>query len=150
MFATGRHADTEGLNLKACGVEVQANGKLQVHNEQTNVEHIYAVGDVLNVCINLSRLISLDDFVFLGSARADSSCYPCWSFVGQSIIRWFNGPDGKSFVGCSLVWFGCVVRHSMAVAVTKVENGCLNNFACDGFMCCAFTFDVMHRVVGNR
>ena len=47
LYATGRDPDTGGLNLAAAGVAVEANGKLVTVHEQTNVPHIFAVGDVL-------------------------------------------------------------------------------------------------------
>ena len=47
MFAVGRYATTAPLNLAAAGVQVEANGKFKVNeNEQTNVDHIFAIGDV--------------------------------------------------------------------------------------------------------
>lgn len=48
MYATGRYADTRTLNLAKAGVTCEANGKFAVNErEQTNVPHIYAVGDIL-------------------------------------------------------------------------------------------------------
>ena len=48
LFAIGRYAVTEGLNLANAGVVAESNGKFRVNEqEQTNVENIYAVGDVL-------------------------------------------------------------------------------------------------------
>ena len=48
LFAMGRYAVTEGLNLANAGVVAESNGKFRVNEqEQTNVENIYAVGDVL-------------------------------------------------------------------------------------------------------
>lgn len=48
MAATGRTADTAGLNLAAVGVEASPkNGKLSCVDEQTNVPYVYAIGDVL-------------------------------------------------------------------------------------------------------
>ena len=48
LFAIGRYAVTQGLNLANAGVEAESNGKLRVNEqEQTNVPNIYAVGDVL-------------------------------------------------------------------------------------------------------
>lgn len=48
LFAIGRYAITEGLNLPAAGLVVEKNGKFKVNDvEQTNVPHIYAIGDVL-------------------------------------------------------------------------------------------------------
>jgi len=48
MFATGRYADTAGLNLEAAGVVTAKNGKFDVQQETTNVPHIFAIGDVVN------------------------------------------------------------------------------------------------------
>jgi pyruvate/2-oxoglutarate dehydrogenase complex dihydrolipoamide dehydrogenase (E3) component len=48
MFAIGRYAVTEGLNLANAGVNAEKNGKFIVNDvEQTNVENIYAIGDVI-------------------------------------------------------------------------------------------------------
>ena len=49
LFATGREANTAGLNLSAAGVDLKANGQVVVDREQrTSVDHIFAVGDVCN------------------------------------------------------------------------------------------------------
>lgn len=49
LYATGRNADTGGLDLANAGVVTDARGKFEAVDggEQTNVPHIYAVGDVL-------------------------------------------------------------------------------------------------------
>ena len=49
LFAAGRMGATDALNLEACGLEVDHRGRLSVNSEtfQTNVENIYAVGDVI-------------------------------------------------------------------------------------------------------
>ena len=47
LYATGRVANTHGLNLSAAGVEVDAAGAIRVNAQyQTNVPTIYALGDV--------------------------------------------------------------------------------------------------------
>lgn len=46
LMAVGRAPYVEGLNLEASGVEYSAKGIPVNDNMQTNVEHIYAVGDV--------------------------------------------------------------------------------------------------------
>lgn len=47
LFAIGRYALTEGINCQNAGVQVEKNGKFIVNeNEQTNVSHIFAIGDV--------------------------------------------------------------------------------------------------------
>ncbi|MGB3752524.1 MAG: glutathione-disulfide reductase [Parerythrobacter sp.] len=47
LFATGRVPNTEGLGLEAADVELGDKGEVKVDRfSRTNVEHIYAVGDV--------------------------------------------------------------------------------------------------------
>ncbi|MCR9213486.1 MAG: glutathione-disulfide reductase [Proteobacteria bacterium] len=47
MYATGRKANTDGLNLEQVGVELKPNGAVVVTpDSQTTIENIYAVGDV--------------------------------------------------------------------------------------------------------
>ncbi|CAM4387386.1 dihydrolipoamide dehydrogenase [Pedobacter westerhofensis] len=49
LVAVGRKAYTEGLNLEAAGVETEKNGKVKVNAQlQTNVQNIYAIGDVID------------------------------------------------------------------------------------------------------
>ena len=45
--ATGRSADTTSLNLSAAGVVTGKEGKIPTVGEQTNVPHVYAIGDVV-------------------------------------------------------------------------------------------------------
>lgn len=47
LFATGRVPNTEGLGLDKAGVELGEKGEIKVDRfSKTNVDHIYAVGDV--------------------------------------------------------------------------------------------------------
>lgn len=47
LVATGRHAAVEELNLEKAGVRLNRQGAIQVNEYlQTNISHIYAVGDV--------------------------------------------------------------------------------------------------------
>ncbi|MES2934150.1 MAG: glutathione-disulfide reductase [Pseudomonadota bacterium] len=49
LFATGRHANTNNLGLKDAGVSVRGNGAIIVDEQfKTNVESIYAIGDVID------------------------------------------------------------------------------------------------------
>lgn len=55
LFAIGRYAVTQGLNLEAAGVKCEKNGKFIVNQyEQTNVPHIFAIGDVQNGRLELT------------------------------------------------------------------------------------------------
>ena len=47
LTAIGRNADTGKLNLAAAGVVVGKSGKIPTRDEQTNVPHVYAIGDVV-------------------------------------------------------------------------------------------------------
>jgi thioredoxin reductase (NADPH) len=50
LFAVGRHAVTDSLALEKAGVEVHKDtGKIFTKNEKTNVQNIFAIGDVLHV-----------------------------------------------------------------------------------------------------
>jgi glutathione reductase (NADPH) len=47
MFATGRRPNVKGLGLEAAGVKLDDRGAIAVNDySQTNVPHIYAIGDV--------------------------------------------------------------------------------------------------------
>jgi len=50
LFAAGRMANTEMLDLQNCGLEPDHRGRIAVRNKdtfQTDVDHIYAAGDVI-------------------------------------------------------------------------------------------------------
>lgn len=48
LFALGRSANVEGLGLESVGIECDNRGQIKVNEYyQTNVENIYAVGDVI-------------------------------------------------------------------------------------------------------
>lgn len=54
LWAMGRHALTKDLQLENAGVKVaESNGKIACVNEQTNIPHIFAVGDVLYVRLSI-------------------------------------------------------------------------------------------------
>ena len=47
LYAIGRKACTDALSLETVGVVTEPNGKMKTTCEQTNVPHIYAIGDVI-------------------------------------------------------------------------------------------------------
>ena len=48
LISIGRRAYTEGLNLKAVGLDVNEKGQIEINeNMQTRVSNIYAIGDVV-------------------------------------------------------------------------------------------------------
>jgi glutathione reductase (NADPH) len=67
MFATGRVPNVAGLDIQNGGVEVSPDGRVRVNEfSRTNVEHIYAVGDVTSR-VNLTPVA-----IYEGHAFADS------------------------------------------------------------------------------
>ncbi len=74
MYATGRVPLVRDLGLRDIGVEVRADGRIVVDDfSQTNIEHIYAVGDVTSR-VNLTPVAlyeghSFADSVFGGRTR---------------------------------------------------------------------------------
>lgn len=52
--AIGRRPDTSTLGLDAAGVEMAPNGKIRCTDEQSNVPNIYAIGDVVDGCPELT------------------------------------------------------------------------------------------------
>ena len=67
FLATGRAPNIAGLNLAAAGVTVSASGAIPINDRlQTNIEHIYALGDVTDR-LNLTPVATAE-----GHALADS------------------------------------------------------------------------------
>lgn len=68
LFAVGRTSSTEGLNLGAVGVELDARGNIPTDESmRTNVPHIYAVGDV-------GQRASSADIALVHVAQAEGRC----------------------------------------------------------------------------
>ncbi len=82
LFATGRLPNTQGLGLDSAGVELGEHGAITVDRfSKTNLDHIYAVGDVTNrvqltpVAIREGQAFA--DTVFGNKPHAvDHSCIP--------------------------------------------------------------------------
>ena len=67
MAATGRVPNTSGLGLQTVGVEMNAKGAVQVDSQsRTNIDHIYAVGDVTDR-INLTPVAIAEGHAFADS-----------------------------------------------------------------------------------
>jgi thioredoxin reductase (NADPH) len=54
LYATGRYPQTENIGLKEIGVNILENGKINCNKEQTNIDNIYAIGDILNGSLELT------------------------------------------------------------------------------------------------
>lgn len=88
LFAMGRYAVTEGINLAAAGVTCEKNGKFKVNDvEQTNIPNIYAIGDVIYGQLELTPVaikagILLSDRLFKGAtAKMDYINVPTCVFT---------------------------------------------------------------------
>ena len=74
LAAVGRRSDTDGLNLESMGLEVNPkNGRLITTNEQTNIPHIYAVGDVVDVTLPDSTAVALLSGILLAKRLVNAS-----------------------------------------------------------------------------
>lgn len=82
LFATGRVPNTRGLGLADVGVELNAQGAIQVNDDnQSSVDSIYAVGDVTNriqlTPIAIREGQAFADTLFGGKPhQVDYSCVP--------------------------------------------------------------------------
>jgi thioredoxin reductase (NADPH) len=60
LVATGRTPDVQQLGLDSLGIQVHPqSGKLVVQNEQTNIPHIYAIGDIIEGGLELTPVAIL-------------------------------------------------------------------------------------------
>ena len=97
LYAIGRQGAIDDLNLAAAGLEADSRGRIPVNEHfQTNVEHIYAVGDVVgfpslaSVSMEQGRLATAHAFNDR-CAKTNSSFYPYGiytipeiSFIGKT------------------------------------------------------------------
>ena len=79
LSAIGRIPNTQGLNLDKIGLELEENGQIKINNQyQTNIEHIYALGDVANRW-NLTPVATAEGQTLarrlFGEQKEDSVCY---------------------------------------------------------------------------
>ena len=73
MYATGRNPLTSNLGLDSCGVKTDsANAIIVDRNYQTNVESIYAIGDVTNR-INLTPVALAEGMALVAHLYQDQS-----------------------------------------------------------------------------
>ncbi|WP_298465833.1 glutathione-disulfide reductase [uncultured Erythrobacter sp.] len=83
MIATGRNPNTQGLGLDSVGVELGVKGEIKVDAfSKTNVDHIYAVGDVTDrvqltpVAIREGQAFADSVFGGVEPYAVDHSCIP--------------------------------------------------------------------------
>ena len=76
LYATGRHPNTAGLGLENAGVETAPNGAILVDAwSRSNVEHVWAVGDVTDR-INLTPVAIREGHCFAETVFNDNPISP--------------------------------------------------------------------------
>ena len=71
LYATGRKPNTDGLGLDLAGVKLGAKGEIAVdENSRTNIENIYAVGDVTDR-IALTPVATMEGHTFADTVFGD-------------------------------------------------------------------------------
>ncbi|XP_064473456.1 thioredoxin reductase 1, cytoplasmic-like isoform X2 [Ornithodoros turicata] len=77
LLAIGRVPCTKGMGLENIGMKVNPkNGKIPVVNEQTNIPHIYAVGDILDGFPELTP-VAIQAGMLLARRLYDNSTIQC-------------------------------------------------------------------------
>jgi len=90
MFAIGRHPNTAGLGLEKAGVETTANGAVIVDGySRTNVESVYAVGDVSNR-FNLTPVAIREGHAFADTVFGDKDIRVDYGLIPTAV---FSQPE---------------------------------------------------------
>ena len=93
LYSIGRTGNTARLNLKSVGIEPDNRGRLSVNeNYQTNVPHVYAVGDVIgfpslaSTSMEQGRLASAHAFGIQTSSLPDLFPYGIYTIPEISMV----------------------------------------------------------------
>jgi glutathione reductase (NADPH) len=90
FFATGRAPNTSGLGLDKAGVELEESGAVKVdENSRTNIENIFAVGDVTDR-INLTPVAIREGHALADSLFGGNAWTPDHSLVATAV---FSTPE---------------------------------------------------------
>ncbi len=86
MFATGRHANTDGLGLAEIGVKLGRTGEVIVDDySQTAVPSIYAVGDVTNR-VNLTPVAIREGMAFVETVFKGNPTKPDHALIPSAVF----------------------------------------------------------------
>ena len=86
MFATGRHANTDGLGLEDIGVKLGRGGEILVDDySQTAVPSIYAVGDVTNR-VNLTPVAIREGMAFVETVFKGNQTKPDHDLIPSAVF----------------------------------------------------------------
>lgn len=90
FFATGRKANTEGLNLAQVGIDVESNGQVTVDKTQaTSLPHVFAVGDVCNRD-NLTPVAIREGHYLVDRLYKGGEQFPEYDFIPTTV---FSQPE---------------------------------------------------------
>ncbi len=90
MLAIGRQPNTEGLGLEDAGVETGANGEILVDDySRTNVDNIYAIGDVTNR-VQLTPVAIHEAMCFIDTVYRDKPTKPDFDAIATAV---FSQPE---------------------------------------------------------
>ncbi len=86
MFATGRHANTDGLGLEEIGVKLGRGGEILVDDySQTAVPSIYAVGDVTDR-VNLTPVAIREGMAFVETVFKGNPTKPDHELIPSAVF----------------------------------------------------------------
>jgi dihydrolipoamide dehydrogenase len=87
LIAIGRRPYTEGLGLDKVGIEVDEKGKIKVnHQLQTNVENIYAIGDVIQGAMLAHK--AEEEGVFVAETLAGQKPHIDYNLIPGVVYTW--------------------------------------------------------------
>jgi len=93
LWANGRTGNTAGMNLEQIGIAINSRGQLDVNERyQTELPHVYAVGDVAGPPGLASA--SYDQGRFVGALIADGECD--WRLVDDMPSGIYTSPEISS------------------------------------------------------
>lgn len=140
LWAIGRHANTQNLNLEAAGVTLTDKGFIQVDAYQnTNTPGIYALGDVTGekeltpVAIKAGRTLAERLFNGQTQAKMDYSTIPTVIFAHPAIgtvgytekaaIQEFGSDQVKTYTSTFASMYTAVTQHRQPVKLMLVTQG---------------------------
>ena len=130
LYAVGRQANADLLNLEAAGLQADARGRIQVNQFfQTSVPHIYAVGDVIgfpalaSTSMEQGRLSSCHMFGIPAVAMPELFPYGIYTIPEISMV----GPTEEQLTAAKVPYEVGIAKYSELAKSVMLgdENGML-------------------------
>lgn len=90
LYATGRRAETNDLNLESVGVKLDSLGKIICTNEQSSVPSIYCVGDAMHGRPELTPVAIRTGEVLVRRLFSNSDTFMDWDFIPTTVFTPFE------------------------------------------------------------